>query len=222
MLCGIELLLKALLLPAGSGAHRGHRHGQREGAPGHVPHEHRGEQHGAGRPHRRGHTGVRLRHLGTLKEACKPSIDMQSANCMSQWTCQAGRHMSCALARQEHACTVNELFAACRYIHIGESHRGYLGTGSVDFGGLFRGLAKMGYAGPLTFESFSSAVVSPSLSNTLCVWRDLCAAPRSVFAAPCSSVLYCHVSTCLHATTVASRMDGRYLFVHAQGRTLAC
>ncbi|CAL8467552.1 g7090 [Coccomyxa elongata] len=59
------------------------------------------------------------------------------------------------------------------YIHIGESHRGYLGTGSVDFQGLFRGLAASGYTGPLTFESFSSAVVSPSLSNTLCVWRDL-------------------------------------------------
>ncbi|EIE24548.1 xylose isomerase domain-containing protein [Coccomyxa subellipsoidea C-169] len=59
------------------------------------------------------------------------------------------------------------------YIHIGESHRGYLGTGSVDFTGLFRGLAASGYTGPLTFESFSSAVVSPSLSNTLCVWRDL-------------------------------------------------
>ena len=28
---------------------------------------------------------------------------------------------------------------------------------------------------PTTFESFSSRVVSPSLSNNLCVWRDLCA-----------------------------------------------
>ena len=65
----------------------------------------------------------------------------------------------------------------CRYVHIGESHRGYLGTGSVDFGALFRALAAAGYEGPLTFESFSSAVVSPSLSNTLCVWRNLCAVP---------------------------------------------
>lgn len=61
----------------------------------------------------------------------------------------------------------------CRYIHIGESHRGYLGTGSVNFEGLFRALAETGYEGPLTFESFSSVVVSPSLSTTLCVWRDL-------------------------------------------------
>ena len=74
------------------------------------------------------------------------------------------------------------LWRVPRYVHIGESHRGYLGTGSVDFQGLFRGLAAIGYAGPLTFESFSSAVVSPSLSNTLCVWRNLCAAPPSLHA----------------------------------------
>lgn len=68
---------------------------------------------------------------------------------------------------------VKVVVAGARYIHIGESHRGYLGTGSVDFQGLFRGLAAIDYTGPLTFESFSSAVVSPSLSNTLCVWRNL-------------------------------------------------
>jgi D-psicose/D-tagatose/L-ribulose 3-epimerase len=60
-----------------------------------------------------------------------------------------------------------------RYVHIGESHRGYLGTGSVDFGSFFRGLARLGYDGPIVFESFSSAVVSESLSNTLGIWRNL-------------------------------------------------
>lgn len=59
------------------------------------------------------------------------------------------------------------------YVHIGESHRGYLGTGSVDFLGLFRALEDVGYTGPITFESFSSAVVSKDLSNALCVWRNL-------------------------------------------------
>ena len=61
----------------------------------------------------------------------------------------------------------------CRYVHIGESHRGYLGTGSVDFPAFFKALAKYDYQGAITFESFSSAVVSGSLSNTLCVWRNL-------------------------------------------------
>ena len=42
--------------------------------------------------------------------------------------------------------------------------------GTVDFPQLFFGLTEMGYTGPITFESFSSAVVSPQLSNTLCVW----------------------------------------------------
>ena len=42
---------------------------------------------------------------------------------------------------------------------------------------MWGGLAAADFEGPITFESFSSAVVSPSLSNTLCVWRDLYATP---------------------------------------------
>jgi len=59
------------------------------------------------------------------------------------------------------------------YVHIGESHRGYLGTGSVDFDTCFKALGRIGYTGPSVFESFSSAVVSPSLSRMLGIWRDL-------------------------------------------------
>jgi len=59
------------------------------------------------------------------------------------------------------------------YVHIGESHRGYLGSGNVDFETFFAALRKINYQGPITFESFSSAVVDPTLSNTLCVWRNL-------------------------------------------------
>jgi D-psicose/D-tagatose/L-ribulose 3-epimerase len=59
------------------------------------------------------------------------------------------------------------------YVHIGESHRGYLGTGNVDFDGLFKALGRIGYSGPVVFESFSSTVVSPSLSRALGIWRDL-------------------------------------------------
>ncbi|MEV8265989.1 sugar phosphate isomerase/epimerase [Microbacterium sp. NPDC076911] len=59
------------------------------------------------------------------------------------------------------------------YVHIGESHRGYLGTGSVDFPSFFRALDRVGYDGPVVFESFSSAVVSAELSNTLGIWRNL-------------------------------------------------
>ena len=59
------------------------------------------------------------------------------------------------------------------YVHIGESHRGYLGSGSVDFAPFFKALRAHKYEGPIAFESFSSAIVSPTLSNTLGVWRNL-------------------------------------------------
>jgi D-psicose/D-tagatose/L-ribulose 3-epimerase len=59
------------------------------------------------------------------------------------------------------------------YFHIGESNRGYLGAGSVDFTRVFRGLAKIKYAGPITFESFSSKVVGQPLEGILGIWRNL-------------------------------------------------
>ena len=59
------------------------------------------------------------------------------------------------------------------YVHIGESHRGLLGTGSVDFSSFFKALQYIEYDGPIVFESFSSSVVSSDLSNALGVWRNL-------------------------------------------------
>ncbi|MGX5770350.1 sugar phosphate isomerase/epimerase family protein [Microbacterium trichothecenolyticum] len=60
-----------------------------------------------------------------------------------------------------------------QYVHVGESHRGYLGTGSVDFDVFFKALHRISYRGPITFESFSSAVVAPDLSRMLGIWRTL-------------------------------------------------
>lgn len=59
------------------------------------------------------------------------------------------------------------------YVHIGENHRGYLGSGNIDFPAFFAALAEIDYRGPVTFESFSSAVVAPGLSNDLAIWRNL-------------------------------------------------
>jgi len=59
------------------------------------------------------------------------------------------------------------------YVHIGASHRGPLGTGNIDFDSFFSALAKIGYKGTITFESFSSTVVAPDLSSTLGIWRNL-------------------------------------------------
>ena len=38
------------------------------------------------------------------------------------------------------------------YFHTGDSHRGYMGSGSIDLAGVFRALVKSGYQGPITFE----------------------------------------------------------------------
>lgn len=59
------------------------------------------------------------------------------------------------------------------YVHIGASHRGPLGTGNIDFDSFFGALAQINYTGTITFESFSSTVVSPELSSTLGIWRNL-------------------------------------------------
>src|SRR5215216_3119107 len=53
-----------------------------------------------------------------------------------------------------------------------ESNRGPLGTGTVDFAEAFAALDRIGYDGTITFESFSSAVVSPALTRALCIWRE--------------------------------------------------
>jgi len=59
------------------------------------------------------------------------------------------------------------------YVHLGESHRGHLGTGTVAWPEFFGALREAGYQGPLTFESFSNKVVAPYCVDALCVWRNL-------------------------------------------------
>jgi D-psicose/D-tagatose/L-ribulose 3-epimerase len=70
------------------------------------------------------------------------------------------------------AAAVRDAGAALGYIHASESHRGHLGTGILDFPGLFRQLALSGYGGPITFESFSSAIHPRETANTIGIWRD--------------------------------------------------
>lgn len=68
---------------------------------------------------------------------------------------------------------VHEVGDRLGYVHIGENHRGYLGSGHLDFTSFFHALADIGYTGPITFESFSSAVVARGLSSDLAIWRNL-------------------------------------------------
>ena len=55
------------------------------------------------------------------------------------------------------------------YIHMSESHRGLVGTGTVNWDELFRGLVDARYAGPLVLESF--AAINPDLIAATCLWR---------------------------------------------------
>lgn len=68
---------------------------------------------------------------------------------------------------------VREVGDRLGYVHVGENHRGFLGSGHLDFTGFFHALADVGYGGPITFESFSTSVVAAGLSDDLAVWRDL-------------------------------------------------
>ena len=58
------------------------------------------------------------------------------------------------------------------YFHIGESNRGYLGDGVIDFDPIFDALLDIGYASDITFELFSGAVVDDALTLACAIWRD--------------------------------------------------
>jgi D-psicose/D-tagatose/L-ribulose 3-epimerase len=58
------------------------------------------------------------------------------------------------------------------YFHIGESNRGYLGDGVIDFDLIFDALLDIDYKRDITFESFSSAIVDEALSLACAIWRD--------------------------------------------------
>jgi D-psicose/D-tagatose/L-ribulose 3-epimerase len=80
------------------------------------------------------------------------------------------------------------------YFHAAESHRGYLGTGTMDFGAIFATLAKIGYEGPITFEAYSAGLGDPRLNAELAIWRslwtdsdDLARHARQFMAAECSA-----------------------------------
>jgi len=56
-----------------------------------------------------------------------------------------------------------------RYVHMSESHRGLVGSGTVDWDEIWRALADIGYDGRLVLESF--AAINPDLAAATCLWR---------------------------------------------------
>lgn len=55
------------------------------------------------------------------------------------------------------------------YIHMSESHRGLIGTGTVNWSEVFTGLAAADYSGPLVLESFSAN--NPELIAAIRLWH---------------------------------------------------
>lgn len=55
------------------------------------------------------------------------------------------------------------------YIHMSESHRGLVGTGTVDWDAIWRALAEIDYRGALVLESF--AAINDDLRAATCLWR---------------------------------------------------
>jgi D-psicose/D-tagatose/L-ribulose 3-epimerase len=55
------------------------------------------------------------------------------------------------------------------YIHMSESHRGLVGSGTVKWDEIWRGLADIQFDGYLVLESFSA--VNPDLQAATCLWR---------------------------------------------------
>ncbi len=55
------------------------------------------------------------------------------------------------------------------YMHMSENHRGLLGSGTVNWDEVFRGLADAHYKGPMVVKSFPA--VNPDLAAAIKLWR---------------------------------------------------
>jgi D-psicose/D-tagatose/L-ribulose 3-epimerase len=106
--------------------------------------------------------------VNTARDALRLADDIGADNVMVHLDTY---HMN--IEEKDFAAPVRELGDRLGYVHIGENDRGYLGSGHLDFGSFFDALAEIDYRGALTFESFSSAVLAPGLSNDLAIWRNL-------------------------------------------------
>ncbi len=66
------------------------------------------------------------------------------------------------------------------YLHLSESNRGVPGRGTINWSQLFAGLAKSGFAGTMTLESF--VFLAPEIASGLAVWRPVADKPDEVIS----------------------------------------
>ncbi|TFB71861.1 sugar phosphate isomerase/epimerase [Cryobacterium glaciale] len=84
------------------------------------------------------------------------------------------------LEEQGQAAAVRDAGPHLVYIHAAENHRGALGTGNIDWPGLFRQLALSGYTGPITFESFAGTIQPVHVATDIALWRNLWSDPAAL------------------------------------------
>jgi D-psicose/D-tagatose/L-ribulose 3-epimerase len=58
------------------------------------------------------------------------------------------------------------------YFHVGENHRGFLGSGTIDFAQVFDALVDVGYSKYVSVEAFNSRSISDSLKAICAIWRE--------------------------------------------------
>lgn len=68
------------------------------------------------------------------------------------------------------------------YVHMSESHRGRLGTGTIDWSAFARTLDAAGFTGPVTVETFSSAVIDDAAAIDIGLWRQMWTDPTELAA----------------------------------------
>jgi D-psicose/D-tagatose/L-ribulose 3-epimerase len=59
------------------------------------------------------------------------------------------------------------------YFHVNENHRGYLGTGTINFAQIFDALLAIRYKGAVSVEAFNNAAMGDKLRAILGSWRDV-------------------------------------------------
>ncbi len=80
------------------------------------------------------------------------------------------------------------------YAHLADSNRGFLGSGHFDVKGFFAALVSADYAGDVTVESFSSAVLSPALVGGVRLWREAWKEPMEAARVALDCMLSCKTS----------------------------
>jgi len=113
--------------------------------------------------------------MNTAKEALAYVTDLNQPN--------VGIHLDTYhmnIEEESMATPVSDAGEHLAYVHIGESNRGEMGRGTVDFASFFAALTASGYDGHVAFESFSSAVIAQDFCSQLAIWRQTWADPQPV------------------------------------------